>query len=73
MVEIYGKEGCSKCTQAILLATRENLNYKYINVQTNGLDSLIERMGSKPRSVPQIFIDNKLVGGYTEFYNFIKG
>jgi len=66
-VEIYGAEWCTFCKQAVQLCESQSIQYDYIDIdETANLRSLEERLGSKVRTVPQIFRDGVLVpGGYT--------
>jgi glutaredoxin len=63
-IEIYGTERCGYCKQAVLLCESKALQYKYVDVGVaENLQKLIERMGIRPRTVPQIFMDGDLVSG----------
>lgn len=66
-VEIYGAEWCGFCKNAVSLCESKGIQYDYIDVDdTANLRSLEERLGSKARTVPQIFLDGALVpGGFT--------
>ena len=68
-VEIYGAEWCTFCKNAVKLCETRNIEYKYIDIDdTANLRSLEERVGSKIKTVPQIFLDGSLVpGGFTGF------
>lgn len=73
-VKIYGRAGCPFCVRAKALAEKlqkevPDFNFKYIDIIKSGLDKsdLSEMAGKKVTTVPQIFIDNKHVGGCTEF------
>ena len=65
-VEIYGTESCTYCKQAVKLCESKSIQYDYIDVGTEvSLGKLTDRMGFRPRTVPQIFVDNNYVeGGY---------
>lgn len=66
-IEIYGAEWCTYCKSAQSLCESKGLQYEYIDIDdTANRVSLEERLGAKARSVPQIFLDGKLVaGGFT--------
>lgn len=72
-VKIYGKEQCVYCKNAKELAaqlqTRGKLTFEYIDIQAAGIGApeLSELVGQPVKQVPQIFVDDKPVGGYTEF------
>ena len=57
-VEIYGTASCSYCKQAVSLCETNAVEYNYIDVGTElMLQTLIDRMGTRPRTVPQIFLN----------------
>ena len=65
-VEIYGTKTCTYCKHAISLCESNEIEYNYIDVGSEvSLNSLIERMGTRPRTVPQIFVNGTyLPGGF---------
>jgi glutaredoxin len=75
-VEIYTKDKCTYCVQAKKLIESKGWSYteNYIDDSTRDLliEELTTRIGSTPRTVPQIFIDDQLVGGYTELVKWVK-
>jgi glutaredoxin len=66
-IEIYGAEWCGFCKSAVSLCESKSMQYEYFDVDdTSNLRSLEERMGSKVRTIPQIFKDGQfLPGGFT--------
>ena len=75
-IEIYSKDHCPFCDKAIHQAQQmvQESHHKYV-VYKLGVDfelhELLERAPTA-RTFPQIFIDNKNIGGYTEFSQIIK-
>jgi len=75
-VKIYGKDQCAFCIRAkelaIQLQGQGKLTYEYIDLQEAGMGAaeLGELVGRPVRTVPQILIDDKPIGGYTEFSKF---
>jgi glutaredoxin 3 len=67
--ELYTKNNCPYCVRAKALLTQEGIHFSEIDAVANK-DSLIERVtkdtGRPPMTVPQIYLDGKYVGGYTE-------
>lgn len=66
-VIIYRTEYCPYCDMAERLFDEMGVDYKEIDV-TNDADArelMVEKSGGK-RTVPQIFIDGKSVGGFTD-------
>lgn len=66
-VEIYGADWCAVCKQAVSLCLSNDIQYDYIDVDdTANLRNLEDRIGSKVKAIPQIFLDGALVqGGFT--------
>lgn len=65
-VEIYGKDQCTFCDQAVALCESKQLKYDYIDIAVGeNLKFLTERIGARPRTVPQIFLNGThLPGGF---------
>lgn len=65
-VEIYGTETCTFCKQAVKLCEANFIAYSYVDVSdATEFQNLSERLGSRPRSVPQIFLNgNHIPDGY---------
>lgn len=64
---IYGAAWCSFCQKAKQLCEEKSLPYTYIDVDSgNALEELVERLGTTPKTIPQIFHGAVLVGGFTE-------
>lgn len=65
-VEIYGASWCTTCKDAVAYCKNKTIDYSYIDIDdTVNLRSLEERIGTKVRAVPQIFLDDKHVGSFT--------
>ncbi len=65
-VIIYTKEYCPYCQAAKQLLSSKGVLFEEIDVTDNEdrLEKLIERTGHQ--TVPQVFIGEKFVGGFTE-------
>ena len=65
-IEIYTSKSCSYCVQAKALLKKSGLEYKEIDVSKDfdKVQEMVERSGR--RTVPQIFIEGKPIGGFTE-------
>jgi glutaredoxin 3 len=66
-VEIYSKPQCPFCVQAKALAEREGyeLTYKMLDEDFDR-ETLMETFPGA-RTFPQIIVDGKKIGGFTEF------
>lgn len=66
MVTIYTKDYCPYCTQAKNLLKSLNIEFKEVDV-TNDSEILMEIVQkSRMRTVPQIFVGETCLGGYTD-------
>ena len=71
-VEIYSKSNCSFCDKAKYYFDQNDITYQEHNVEIpETFKSLLER-NPNARTMPQIFIDNKLIGGYTDLMDFVN-
>ncbi len=76
---IFGRPGCPYCVRAKDLAEkltedREDFSYRYIDIHAEGITKAdLEKTVGKPvETVPQIFLDQQHVGGFTEFEAYAK-
>lgn len=74
LVTIYGKPSCPYCSMAVQLCEEKKYEYKYIDIFEAGMSvaDLQEKVGQPVRTVPQIFVGDKHVGGYTDFYKGVS-
>ena len=78
-VVIFGKSACPFCVRAkdvcdTLSEQRDDFKYRYIDiVEANISKADLEKTVGKPvETVPQIFLDEKHIGGFTEFEAYAK-
>ena len=66
-VTIYTGPLCAFCDAAKKLLTRNNVEYKEINIATvdGAMDEMIKKANGK-RTIPQIFFDDQHIGGYDD-------
>ena len=71
-VEIYSKSNCSYCVMAMNFFDSKGVSYEvYSADDQNVFKEMLERNPSA-RTVPQIFIDDQLIGGYTDLIEKYK-
>ena len=72
-ITMYSGPSCNFCDAAKRLLSRNNLEFKEIDISTkDGLrDEMIKKANGK-RTIPQIFFDNFHVGGYVELRELEK-
>lgn len=68
-IEVYTTGVCPYCVQAKRLLTEKGLQYEEIRVDQDPakMTEMLERSQGR-RSVPEIFINGQLVGGYDELH-----
>jgi glutaredoxin len=74
MITIYGKTNCGFCTKAKDLVESKKFKYEYkdVGISQAVLDELQTRVSTPVRSVPQIFIRDKHIGGYSDLIRYIE-
>lgn len=76
---IFGREGCPYCFRAKDVAQqlsneRDDFKFRYIDIIKEGISKAdLEKSAGKPcPTVPQIFVDQNHIGGFTEFEAYAK-
>ena len=69
---VWSNAGCTYCEQAKQLLASKGIEYEERNLAT-GTWSVQQLQEAVPgaRTVPQIFVDDKYVGGYSELKKFL--
>ena len=68
-VTIYSKEGCQYCDHAVTLCESEGFEFEKVMIDK---DTLKEKCGYSITTYPQIFIDDRRVGNYFEFQDYVE-
>ncbi len=78
-VVIFGRPGCPFCVRAKKIAetlseSREDFKFRYVDMHAEGVskEELEKTVGKPVATVPQIFVDQKHVGGCDDFEAFAK-
>lgn len=78
-VVIFGRSGCPYCVRAKNLAEKlkgsvADFDYRYVDIIEEGISKadLSTSVGKPVETVPQIFIDEKPIGGCTDFEALMK-
>lgn len=67
MITIYGAEWCGWCIKAKELAENRNLPYTWKNAEDPILYDEMKVLAPQSSTIPQIFWDERYIGGYSEF------
>jgi len=64
-VKVYTKNGCGYCTMAKTWLNTKNIQFEEVNIESvpKARDFVINE---GHRTMPQIYIEGKSIGGYTE-------
>jgi len=65
-VEVYSSAHCPYCVMAKQLLDRKGVSYNEIRVDLDPKKREEMMTKSRQRTVPQIFINDKAIGGYTD-------
>jgi thioredoxin reductase (NADPH) len=65
-VEIYSKSNCSYCVMAMNFFNLKKVEYIVYNTDDPKIFKEMKDRNPYARTLPQIFIDDKLIGGYTD-------
>jgi len=65
-VEIYSKSNCSYCVMAMNFFDSKGIKYDVYSCDDPKIFQEMLERNPQARTVPQIFIDDKLIGGYTD-------
>ena len=69
---IFTKYRCSYCDIAKVLIEQKGYEYESINIEVeNNIELLLEK-NKYARTMPQIFINDKLIGGYTDLVKYFE-
>lgn len=81
MFIVYSKPNCTYCNQAKQLLASKSLAYKEVEIdvgqqhilgKTYVPASVLKEKVPTARTVPQIFDDEKHIGGFTELKEYLK-
>ena len=81
MYKVFTKPNCQFCVRAKELLDKLNIPYEtyHLGNTTEGgdgdytvtIDQMFEMIGKPVRSMPQIKVDDKLVGGYNQLVEYL--
>lgn len=77
LATVYGKTMCPNCSNAKNVLTKNNIEINYISLDNDEervkfYERAANEVGGIIRSVPQIWIDDKYIGGYNELLTYIN-
>jgi glutaredoxin 3 len=70
---VWSKDQCPYCVQAKNLLTSQGIDYEERNINEGYTKEQLLEVVPNARTLPQIFIDDKLIGGFTELRQHLQG
>ncbi|MDG1248968.1 MAG: glutaredoxin domain-containing protein [SAR86 cluster bacterium] len=71
-VEIYSKSNCSYCVMAKNYFESKGIDYTVHDAEDIDIFKKLLVRNPAARTMPQIFINNELIGGYTDLLEWLK-
>ena len=73
MITIYGATWCVYCMKAKELVEEKGLEYEFKNVDFEDFREEFKKLFPEARTIPQIIMNDKHVGGYDEMSSLLRG
>jgi len=70
---VWSKNACPFCDQAKNLLKLKGIEYEERNISTDWTREQLLEAVPDARTVPQIFLDQQLIGGFTELRKHLQG
>ena len=70
---VWSKDACPFCVQAKALLESRGIDYEERNVQTDWTKEQLLAAVPTARTLPQIFLDDNYIGGFTELRRHLQG
>ncbi len=70
---VWSKDSCPFCDQAKNLLKLKGIEYEERNISRDWTREQLLEAVPDARTVPQIFLDEELIGGFTELRKHLKG
>lgn len=70
---VWSKNQCPFCDQAKNLLKLKGIEFEERNVSTDWTKEQLLEAVPTARTVPQIFLDDKLIGGFQELKQYLQG
>jgi glutaredoxin len=70
---VWSKDSCPFCVQAKGLLKQKGIEFEERNINKDWTKEQLLEAVPNARTLPQIFLDDKLVGGFTELRKHLQG
>lgn len=72
MIEIWGKPACPSCIKAKQFCETRQLKFKYLELGKDFEREKVLEQFPTARTFPQIRINDKAIGGYEQFVDYVE-
>lgn len=73
-VEIYTKDNCIWCDRAKGLLNAHSINFTEVDLSDDGeRQKFYKKIGDNVKTVPQVYINDKRIGGYPHLKEWLSG
>ena len=70
---VYGSKKCVWCDRVTHVLEECEVEVEKLDIaESNNLEKMREAAGQEARTVPQVVVDGKYIGGYTEIERFLR-
>ena len=69
---VWSKDSCPFCVQAKALLTQRGIEYEERNVSKDWTKEQLLAVVPDARTLPQIFLDDEYIGGFTELKKHLQ-
>ena len=70
---VYGSKSCVWCDRVTHALEESEVEVEKLDIaESNNLEKMREAAGQEARTVPQVVVDGKYIGGYTEIERFLR-
>lgn len=70
---VWSKHQCPYCDQAKALLKQRGIEFEERNIMVDWTKEQLLEAVPTARTLPQIFLDDKLIGGFTELRKHLQG
>ena len=70
---VWSKDACPFCVQAKALLEARGIEYEERNVSTDWTREQLLEAVPNARTLPQIFLDDQHIGGFTDLRSYLRG
>ena len=70
---VWSKDSCHFCVQAKALLKQKGIEFEERNISQDWTREQLLEAVPTARTLPQIFLDDELVGGFTELRKHLQG